>query len=374
MRIEADWIRDPRSMAVMAALAPAGQAYFVGGCVRNALLGAPVSDIDIATSLVPQTVCQLAQKAGLKVVPTGLDHGTVTVVSEGQPFEVTTFRRDVHTDGRRATVAFCDSLAQDAMRRDFTMNALYADAQGQVIDPLGGLDDLQARIVRFVGDPSGRIREDYLRILRFFRFFAWYGDPQQGVDAEGLAACAAHSAGLETLSSERVTAEIVKLLAAPQPQTALGAMMQSGVLTRVLAGATLEAFFRFCHLSQPDAVARLAALGGDVSQLRLSRAQSKRLHMLRDAAVGTMSAGELGYRLGAAQARVALDLRCALLEIPSLPADRHAVALGAASRFPVKAADLDPVLSGAAIGARLRDLEMAWIKSSFTLTKGQLLA
>ncbi len=173
--------------------------------------------MDIATDARPEKVTALIEAAGYKVVPTGIAHGTVTVVADHHPYEVTTFRRDLETDGRRARVAFADDVAEDARRRDFTMNALYADAEGTVVDPLGGLGDLERRCVRFVGEAEARIREDYLRILRFFRFHAWYGDPAEGLDPEGLAACAGLADGLERLSRERVGHETLRLLAAADP-------------------------------------------------------------------------------------------------------------------------------------------------------------
>jgi poly(A) polymerase len=233
--IVAPWLSAPATQAVCRALTAAGhQALLVGGCVRNALIGRPVADIDIATDAVPEAVMALARAAGLHAVPTGIEHGTVTVVAEHRPFEVTTFRRDVETFGRRAVVAYTREIAEDAARRDFTMNALYARPDGTVVDPLGGLPDLQARRVRFVGDARSRIAEDFLRILRFFRIHAWYGDPDGGLDPEGLAACAAHQDGLARLSRERVGAEIAKLLAAADPAPAVAAMAATGILARVL--------------------------------------------------------------------------------------------------------------------------------------------
>lgn len=184
-RVTGTWFLAPETQAVMQMLEAGGYlAYFVGGCVRNDLLGAAVSDMDISTNALPQQVMALAEGAGLKTVPTGIEHGTVTVISNGAPHEITTFRADVETDGRRAVVAFSGDIAEDAVRRDLTMNALYADRTGEVIDPLGGLPDLRARRVRFILNATDRIREDYLRSLRFFRFAAWYGDPDQGFDAE----------------------------------------------------------------------------------------------------------------------------------------------------------------------------------------------
>ena len=230
------WLAAPETRAVIAALEAAGgagSARFVGGCVRNALIGAPVDDIDIATVLTPEAVVAAVTAAGLKAHPTGLAHGTVTVVSRGVPHEVTTLRRDVSTDGRNATVAFTTDWAEDAGRRDFRLNALYADADGEIFDPTGqGVEDaLSGRIV-FVGDPEIRIREDYLRILRFFRFHAWYG--RGPADAQGLKACAELKDGMTRLSAERVSKELLKLLAAPDPAPAVRLMAETGVLDRVL--------------------------------------------------------------------------------------------------------------------------------------------
>ncbi|MDP5362235.1 MAG: CCA tRNA nucleotidyltransferase, partial [Paracoccaceae bacterium] len=228
-QITAPWIKDAAAQSVCRMLTDAGhQAWFVGGCVRNALLGEPVADLDLSTNAHPETVIALAQASALKVVPTGIEHGTVTVIANDTPFEITTFRRDVATDGRRATVVFADNMADDARRRDFTMNALYAAPDGQIMDPLGGLADLRARRVRFIEDADQRIKEDYLRILRFFRFYAWYGDPNEGPDADGLAACAAHLDGWQSLSIERVTSEMLKLLAAPDPAPAVAGVERAG--------------------------------------------------------------------------------------------------------------------------------------------------
>ncbi|MCU0912449.1 MAG: CCA tRNA nucleotidyltransferase [Rhodobacteraceae bacterium] len=380
MKIEADWLTDPGPRAVLAALARGGhRALYVGGTVRNALLGLAPGDIDIATDARPERVMALAAAAGLRPVPTGVEHGTVTVVADHRGIEVTTFRRDVETDGRRAVVAFSDLIEHDAERRDFTMNALYATAEGEVIDPLGGLPDLLARRVRFVGDPGARIAEDYLRILRFFRFHAWYGDPTGGLDAEGLAACAGNLGGLSGLSRERVGAEMKKLLAAPDPAPAVAAMAQAGALARALPGADARALAPLVHLEAgeglaPDPIRRLAVLGGEdaAGALRLSRAEARRLEALREAAGSAAGPAELGYRLGAEPALSAAVLRAAMTGAPVPPGARGDADRGASARFPVAAADLAP-LSGAALGARLKDLEARWIASGFTLDRAQLL-
>ncbi len=306
------WLDRPETRAVMAALEADGGsdcARFVGGCVRNAVMGLTPSqadlafdlaldgderdpetvwpeglDIDIATRLTPDRVLEALKAAGLKSVPTGLSHGTVTAIANRRPFEVTTLRRDVASDGRHAEVEFTDDWAEDAARRDFHMNAVYADGEGRVFDPTGqGLADAKAGRVAFVGEPAQRIREDYLRILRFFRFFAWYGRGEP--DAAGLSACSALKAGIAELSAERVQAELLKLLAAPQPRPAVNRMEKSGVLDQVLPEATdTKAFHRLAELSH-DPVQLLSALlpdDGEVvraaaNRLRLSNAIKDRL-------------------------------------------------------------------------------------------------
>ncbi len=256
------WLTAPATRAVMAALEAAGGpgcARFVGGCVRNALIGAPVADVDIATTLKPEETDRAIRAAGLKAVPTGIAHGTVTAVSERQPFEITTLRRDVSTDGRNATVAFTDDWAEDAARRDFRLNALYADGEGRVFDPTGeGMADAAAGRIVFVGDAGTRIREDYLRILRFFRFFAWYGRGEP--DATALEACRALASGMTRLSAERVSKELMTLLAAPEPRVAMAAMTDAGVLAQILPEAANGPLFEAAVGLSPDPVIRLMTL------------------------------------------------------------------------------------------------------------------
>ena len=380
MKIAGEWIEAAHVQQVLHMLTDAGhQAFLVGGCVRNALLGQPVADIDISTDAMPERVVALAGATGLKAVPTGIEHGTITVVAEGVGHEITTFRRDVETDGRRAVVAFSTRIEDDAARRDFTMNALYADATGAVVDPMGGLADLWARRVRFVGDADERIREDLLRILRLFRFHAWYGDPEEGLDAEGLAACAANSAGIETLSRERIGHEMRRLLAAPDPSQSVAAMQATGILARVLPGADARALAPLVHLEPPyapDWIRRLCVLGGTghADGLRLSRAEARRAETLAAALAAGESAAVTAYRHGAEIARdvVLVMAASAGTEPPAGWEDR--VAQGTTAVFPVASGDLMPVFSGAALGARLRELEERWIASGFELSREQLLA
>ncbi|MBR3369000.1 MAG: CCA tRNA nucleotidyltransferase [Rhodobacteraceae bacterium] len=375
--LSAPWLTHAGTQTVLGLLSGAGhQAYVVGGCVRNALLGVAVTDVDIATDAPPEQVLELAQGAGLRAVPTGLAHGTITLIVAGEGYEVTTFRRDVATHGRHATVAFSDDLTEDAARRDFTMNALYADAQGTVLDPLGGMADLRARRVRFVGDARARIHEDYLRILRFFRFHAQYGDPAQGLDADALDACARGAQGMGQLSAERIGAEMRKLLAAPDPAPAVAAMAQCGVLGQVLPGAQADALARLIHLEgnlPPRWLRRLLVLGGKIDRLRLTRSEARHLKQAQAGIASLQGLVELGYRLGAEAGGDVVLARAALLESP-LPADWQADLLrGAGAVFPVRAADL-PHLDGPALGAELKVLEQRWLASHLQLSRKDLLA
>lgn len=289
------WLTDPGTVAVFDALEAAGGpdcARFVGGCIRNALVGRPVDDIDIATRLRPEQSMAALQATGIKVVPTGLAHGTVTAVSRHKPYEITTLRRDVETDGRRARVAFTDDWAEDAGRRDFRLNALYADRAGVIFDPAGqGVEDALAGRVVFVGDAATRIEEDYLRILRFFRFFAWYG--RSAPDAEGLAACAAHAGGLSRLSAERVSKELMKLLAAPDPRPAMRAMAEAGVLERVIPVAVDPAAFETLVDLDHDPVLRLSALLPDDPETVASAARGLRLPRVTELRLAAAAAGPL---------------------------------------------------------------------------------
>ena len=376
--IQGNWLSDPAAQAVLSMLTGAGhQALVVGGCVRNALLECPVNDVDIATSARPDTVVELAKSAGIKSVPTGIAHGTVTLVKDGLPFEVTTFRRDVETDGRRAVVAFADTIDEDARRRDFTMNALYAQANGTLVDPLGGLPDCLARRVVFIEDAEARVREDYLRILRFFRFHAWYGDPLAGLDPDGLSATAKLADGLCNLSRERVTSEIVKLLSAPDPAPAIAAMAKTGVLARVLPGADAFALAPLVHLEAglaPDAMRRLSVLGGFAGdRLRLSRAQSRALGNRTVAIADMAPLKPLAFLKGFDVARDVALARAAMFETPLAAGWQAEIKAASKAKFPVVATDLPPSLQGAAIGEALKKLQSLWIASDFHMTRGDLL-
>lgn len=377
MRVAASWITSPAATRLMSMFSDAGEeAFFVGGCVRNSLMNVPVSDLDVSTSVRPERVVELAKSCGFNAIPTGIEHGTVTVVVDGEPFEITTFRKDVETDGRRAVVVFSDRLEDDAHRRDFTMNALYARADGTIVDPLVGLPDLLARRVRFIDDANQRIREDYLRILRFFRFHAWYGDDDAGLDPEGLAACAQNIEGLSNLSKERVGAELIKLFSASEPDRAVAAMDHAGVLNALLPGASTKAFFLLTSFEQGvDPIVRLSALGRfDVAKiLRLSKQQSRQYDALRTYAEGVETIHEVAYREGKKMAWDVAALRAAFFEQPLDASLSAEIEKAAKAKFPVSAQDIMADFSGPALGAMLRNLERAWIESGFRLTYKDLM-
>ncbi|WP_332660766.1 CCA tRNA nucleotidyltransferase [Brevundimonas sp.] len=303
------WLTASSTRAVMAALEAAGGpgcARFVGGCVRNALIGAAVDDIDIATTLKPEETDKAIRAAGLKAVPTGMAHGTVTAVSQRTPFEITTLRRDVSTDGRNATVAFTDDWAEDAARRDFRLNALYADGEGRVFDPTGdGVADAEAGRIVFVGDPETRITEDYLRILRFFRFFAWYGRGEP--DTAALVACRKLAPGMSRLSAERVSKELMKLLTAPDPRPAMRAMGEAGVLEQLLPEASLTLFDAVVGASEDPVLRLMALFPAEEAVVRQVSTRLRFANATRDRLVGSARAdGVVGLSMSDAAARAAV--------------------------------------------------------------------
>lgn len=304
------WLTASATRAVMAALEAAGGpgcARFVGGCVRNALLDQPIDDIDIATTLRPEETDRAIRAAGLKAVPTGMAHGTVTAISERTPFEITTLRRDVSTDGRNATVAFTDDWAEDAARRDFRLNAIYADGHGAIFDPTGqGVADALAGRIVFVGEAETRVREDYLRILRFFRFFAWYG--RGAPDATAMQACAALASGMTRLSAERVSKELLKLLAAPEPLEAVEALQTAGVLDIVLPEHGGLARFSALAGQSGDAGLRLMALlPSDSDVLRAVSVRLRLSNAVRDRMTAAARAfASVNLDMSDAEARAAL--------------------------------------------------------------------
>ncbi len=395
---DAEWLKRPETGRVFAALTASGaETRAVGGAVRDTLLELPVTEIDLATTAVPDQVMTLARKAGLKAVPTGIEHGTVTVIADGVPFEVTTLRRDVETFGRHATIAFTEDWEEDARRRDFTLNALYAGSDGRVFDPLGGYADLVAGRVRFIGNAEARIKEDYLRILRFFRFNAYYG--KGPFDPEGLQAAVRLRSGLDQLSAERVAAELRRLLVAPQAMRAIDALFDYGLLPGLLGSVPrLERFTRLVAVEEtlgivPNAMVRLAALAIFVhedavklaARLRLSNAEQAVLALGATNPAGSRlpddgAAKRALYRLGPDAFGVHVLITWADSGAP--PDDqgwREALSLAGrwqALAFPLRGSDIMPLgdIDGPEIGAILRRLEAEWIEAGFALSREELLA
>ncbi|CDX15983.1 Polynucleotide adenylyltransferase region [Mesorhizobium sp. ORS 3324] len=403
----AGWLGEKHLQRLLAALKEGGEeARVAGGAVRNALIGQPVADIDIATTTVPEETIRRAEAAGFKTVPTGIEHGTITVVAGGKPYEVTTLRADIETDGRRAKVTFGRDWKLDAERRDFTINALYAEADGTVVDLVGGVADIAARRLRFIGDPEARIREDYLRILRFFRFFAWYGDGRP--DAEGLKACARLKDGLSRLSAERIWSELKKLLSAPDPSRALLWMRQAGVLSAVLPesekwgidaihglvrtekdlGWAADPMLRLEAVVPPDA-ARMKTLA---ERLRFSTAEGERLRHWALTVPTDSRATEtefskklyfgnrggfldrLRLALAAARGRAVVDNQ-AMMEAGGYSRLLNFALKWERPVFPIKGADLTELGAspGPKLGATLKNLEREWVDSGFTMDRGALL-
>ncbi len=387
----ADWVRAPATRKVLAALTEGGQpARFVGGCVRDTLMGRPIADIDIATPMLPDAVIDAVSASGLKAIPTGLDHGTVTVVADGRPFEVTTLRRDVETDGRHAVVAFTEDWEEDAARRDFTVNALSADQSGRVYDYFGGVEDARAGRVRFVGDPVRRIEEDVLRLLRFFRFYAQLGTPPP--DAAALEACRGMAGRIDTLSGERVRVEVLKLLATPNPLPAWRLMIDTGVSANTIGepGDVDRLAGLVSVEADADPVRRLAALltvGPDgaarlAERLKTSRAERERLVALSgrgdriDPAMAPQALREVVYRLGSALARDEI-----LLARAAAPGDDRLKALASQAdgwtppEFPLKGRDALSLgmASGPGVGDLLQAIEEDWIAGDFKADRAALL-
>lgn len=367
---EAPWRHWPCLERIAAAVgADRGEARVVGGAVRDTLLGIDVADVDLATIHAPEEVVRRLEQAGLKAVPTGIAHGTVTAVADGVAVEVTTLRRDLSTDGRHAIVGFTQEWREDAARRDFTMNALYADpVSGELFDWFGGLDDLAARRVRFIGDPLQRIAEDHLRILRFFRFHARFGD---AIDDAGFTACVARANDLMALSRERIAAELLKLLVAPSAVPVVQLMVANGILRPVLPEITAEGVARLEQLAAreaasaiaPDAIRRLAALldRDDAepvgARLKLSNADRKRL-TAASAGVGDEGPLALAYRHGQA---VAID------RLLLAGGDPSAVVSWTPPRLPISGGALVArgLAQGPAVARTLRAVEARWITEGF---------
>jgi poly(A) polymerase len=393
---DAAWLKDGEVARLLALLDRDGEeARVVGGAVRNALLGFPVAEIDVATTALPDEVMRRVAAAGGKAIPTGIEHGTVTAILDHRPIEVTTLREDVETFGRKARVKFGRDWRADAERRDFTINALSLTADGIVHDYVGGPDDIAAHRVRFIGDPQRRIEEDYLRILRFFRFHAHFGEGAP--DAAGVLACIRARAGLDTLSRERVRMEMLKLLVAARATPTLAVMAESGLLGMVLGGVAYLASFEntikvdAALAVEADASRRLGALGVWVEEdaerltqrLRLSNAESERLLALDGwwrmaPQPDARAARALLYQLGPQSFADRVFVAWARSDAGAADGAWHELASlpqrWTAPAFPLKAADFmrRGVAEGPPLGVALRAAEAAWIAADFPLDRAAL--
>lgn len=391
-------IKLPAAMAnskarrVMAALSAGGvEARFVGGAVRNAIMRLPAKDVDIATPLRPEQAMKLLLKAKIKCVPTGLKHGTVTAIIDKTPYEITTLRRDMETDGRHATVAFTSDWAEDAKRRDFTMNAIYCSVKGELFDPVGGAKDARAGRVRFVGDAAARIQEDYLRIMRLFRFFAQYG--KKPLDAKELKACQKFAPQISTLSGERVRDETLKLLAAKNPVPALSAMQKYKVLPEILPGVKkTSALSKLVRAEKSgDALLRLGALLAEnkifdgakiAARFAFSNAQKARLIAMLNPKIKNdwrdkTAQNRAIFKMGQAAYLDQLWLRLALSEITAAQFKAHQKRAEnfRIKKLPVDGADILAlnIPPGEKVGALLREMEEWWIENNFTPSRSAAL-
>jgi len=392
------WMQSDDVAAIHNAL-PKGSVRFVGGCVRNALMGVEVGDIDLATQLEPTDVAAALDKAGIRYVPTGIEHGTLTAVLDKKPFEITSLRKDVETDGRRAVVAYTKDWAEDAQRRDLTINALYADFDGKVYDPTGqGLGDLKAMKFRFVGDADERVQEDYLRILRFFRFLAWYGGDAK-VDAAALKACRENRRGLKKLSAERVWSEFKKLLSARDPSRAVRIMLTNEILETLLPEASnAEGLSKMVSLEsreaiQPDPLLRLMAMSAReplqmallCKRLKMSSKETTRLRAWSDSSAALDPHASDSEKLKViyfAGKQVVIDrsrVRAAGEEDALMSARWMSLADLAMGWTPpdfplsgkdLKAAGVEP---GPKMGKVLEALKALWVRSGFTADREKLL-
>ena len=383
-RKKPEWLKWPQTIRLLQAFEMANQPLqFVGGCVRDSLLanGRPVSDIDAATPATPQEMVHSLEAAAIRVIPTGIDHGTITALIDGQAFQITTLRRDKACDGRHAEVTYTDNWQEDAMRRDFTINALYMDGQGQLYDPTGnGLADLKQGLVRFIGQAEERVEEDYLRILRFFRFLATHG--QAPADREGLAACAKYKEELKQLAGERIQQEMMKLLAAPKALWVIRQMQETGIPEEVIPGSPVS-LSRLERLpEEADALTRLAALLIDTPEQAVWVAERWKLSVAdRNALLAALQLLDLPLTEKGVKASIhhagAQTTRRRLL-LASSPPPAALVALTETWEppvFPVSGKDLLALgfTPGKAMGETLRQLETDWEAQDYLPDKETLL-
>jgi len=379
---ETKWLRNPSAQKLSKLYKNSGyQVLFVGGCVRNTILKMPVTDIDLATDAQPEEIIKIAKENNIRFVPTGLAHGTITLIIDNKNYQITTFRTDFDHDGRYAKVEFTESLLLDASRRDLTINALYCNHVGEVIDPLNGLDDIKKQKIKFIGNPNERIKEDNLRILRFFRFQAIYGNKNLEIDSIALEACHNHKSKLAALSKERITSELRKILSAPNPLEVIIKMNETGVLNELFQKVSIDSFEAYLKTEEKFKIninwlGRLLSL--QVTQeeecLKLTRCEFKFLKQTKSAIENQIHVLEFSYYNGVENGKIysiLQNFRHNIILSKNLLKQINSLAT---KKFPIIAKDLMPEINGKKLGEALRSLEDRWIKSNFTLSKKELLA
>lgn len=379
---ETKWLRNPSAQKLSKLYKNFGyQVLFVGGCVRNTILKMPVTDIDLATDAQPEEIIKIAKENNIRFVPTGLAHGTITLIIDNKNYQITTFRTDFDHDGRYAKVEFTESLLLDASRRDLTINALYCNHVGEVIDPLNGLDDIKKQKIKFIGNPNERIKEDNLRILRFFRFQAIYGNKNLEIDSIALEACHNHKSKLAALSKERITSELRKILSAPNPLEVMIKMNETGVLNELFQNVSIDSLEAYLKTEEKFKIninwlGRLLSLQvtQEEESLKLTRCEFKFLKQTKSAIENQIHVLEFSYYNGVENGKIYSILQNFRHNIILSKNLLNQINSLATKKFPITAKDLMPEISGKKLGEALRSLEDRWIKSNFTLSKKDLLA
>ena len=379
---ETKWLRNPSAQKLSKLYKNFGyQVLFVGGCVRNTILKMPVTDIDLATDAQPEEIIKIAKENNIRFVPTGLAHGTITLIIDNKNYQITTFRTDFDHDGRYAKVEFTESLLLDASRRDLTINALYCNHVGEVIDPLNGLDDIKKQKIKFIGNPNERIKEDNLRILRFFRFQAIYGNKNLEIDSIALEACHNHKSKLAALSKERITSELRKILSAPNPLEVIIKMNETGVLNELFQKVSIDSLEAYLKTEEKFKIkinwlGRLLSLQvtQEEESLKLTRCEFKFLKQTKSAIENQINVLEFSYYNGVENGKIYSILQNFRHNIILSKNLLNQINSLATKKFPITAKDLMPEISGKKLGEALRSLEDRWIKSNFTLSKKELLA
>lgn len=379
---ETKWLRNPSAQKLSKLYKNFGyQVLFVGGCVRNTILKMPVTDIDLATDAQPEEIIKIAKENNIRFVPTGLAHGTITLIIDNKNYQITTFRTDFDHDGRYAKVEFTESLLLDASRRDLTINALYCNHVGEVIDPLNGLDDIKKQKIKFIGNPNERIKEDNLRILRFFRFQAIYGNKNLEIDSIALEACHNHKSKLAALSKERITSEIRKILSAPNPLEVIIKMNETGVLNELFQKVSIDSLEAYLKTEEKFKIninwlGRLLSLQvtQEEESLKLTRCEFKFLKQTKSAIENQIHVLEFSYYNGVENGKIYSILQNFRHNIILSKNLLNQINSLATKKFPITAKDLMPEIRGKKLGEALRSLEDRWIKSNFTLSKKDLLA